>query len=716
MSSSLIRIGLLGLPLAASCPVYAAETVEPGTTVLPTIKVTGEAVQDGYKADAASTAKTNTPLRDVPQSISVITRQTLDDLNTQNIGEAMQYVPGVGMAQGEGNRETPVIRGSSSTGDFFLDGMRDDVQYYRDLYNIERVEVLKGPNGALFGRGGVGGLINRVSKEAGFDPLRKLSLQLGSYNDRRIAADLGQGVTDNLALRLNAMYEDTDSYRDDVTLERYGVNPTMTWLAGDRTKIVFGAEYFHDERIADRGVPSYQGKPLDTSRGTFFGNPQESPTDTTVKQANLLVEHRFSDSVVLRNRTRYADFDKYYRNVFPGAVNTQTVDGNAPGTVVAISAYDNATQRQNFFNQTDLNFVANTGAIVHKFLTGFEFGRQDTDNFRETGYFDSVAPNRTSVNVPVSNPRTDLPISWRQSATDADNTGTADIAALYIQDEIVFAPAFQLVLGLRYDHFKVDFTNNRTATDFSSKDDLFSPRAALVFKPIESLTTYASYSLTYQPRAGDQLSSLSATNASLDPEEFTNYEIGLKWDANKRLAFTAALFQLERTNVAITDPNDPTLSVLVDGQQNRGVELGLSGNVTTRWSIIAAGTYQDAEISSDQSAAVQKGARLANVAKTSFSLWNRYDVSNHWGFGVGIVNRASLFAATENVDTPTSNVKLPSFTRVDGAVYYAFNAQWQAQLNVENLFDKDYFQFANSNNNITPGSPRAARVSLSARF
>lgn len=175
MSSSLIRIGLLGLPFAASFSAYAADPAEANTVVLPTVNVTGEAEAEGYKADTASTAKTDTPLRDVPQSISVITRQTMDDLNTQNIGEAMQYVPGVGMAQGEGNRETPVIRGNSSTGDFFLDSMRDDVQYYRDLYNIERVEVLKGPNGALFGRGGVGGLINRVSKEAGFDPLRKLS-------------------------------------------------------------------------------------------------------------------------------------------------------------------------------------------------------------------------------------------------------------------------------------------------------------------------------------------------------------------------------------------------------------------------------------------------------------------------------------------------------------------------------------------------------------
>lgn len=718
MRSRLIRASLLGLPFVTTSIALAAETGSQNPSVLPKVQVSSEVGDDGYKANVAASAKTDTPLRDVPQSITVMTRDTLDDLNVQNIGEAMQYVPGVGMAQGEGNRETPVIRGSSSTGDFFLDGMRDDVQYYRDLYNIERVEVLKGPNGTIFGRGGVGGLINRVSKEADFDPIRALGLQFGTDSNKRATADFGLGLTDGVAFRVNGVYEDSDSYRDDVTLKRYGINPTMTVKPGDNTKVTFGVEYFHDERIADRGVSSYLGRPLDTDPGQFFGDPAQSPTEATVKIANLLVEHRFSDTALLRNRTRYGDYDKFYQNVFPGAVNTTTVEGNPPGTIVPISAYNNATERENFFNQTDLMLSLTTGSISHKLLTGVELGRQETDNFRMTGFFDSVAFGRTSVNVPLSNPRTTSPLTWRQNATDANNSGTAKIAAVYVQDEIAFSPQFTLVAGLRYDSFKVDFTNNRTATDFSSNDDLFSPRLALVYKPNESIATYASYSLTYQPRAGDQLSSLSATNSSLDPEEFTNYEVGVKWDASSSLAFSAALFQLERTNVAIPDPQDPTQtrSILVDGQRNRGIEIGVTGNVTENWSIIAAGAYQDAEITQNQSAAIRKGAELANLPKTSFSLWNRYDLSDSLGFGLGLVRRAEIFAATENISNPANNVTLPSFTRLDAAVYYTLSDQWRAQLNIENLLDEDYFQFANSNTNITPGSPRAARVVVTASF
>jgi catecholate siderophore receptor len=235
-----------------------------------------------------------------------------------------------------------------------------------------------------------------------------------------------------------------------------------------------------------------------------------------------------------------------------------------------------------------LSFTLATGGITHKFLTGIELGRQETDNFRETGFFDSVALGATSVNVPAGNPRTTLPINWRQGASDADSDGTAKIVALYLQGEIALSPQFLVVAGLRYDNFKVDFMNNRTATGLSSKDDLISPRLALVYKPVESLSTYVSYSLTYQPRAGEQLASLSATNASFDPEEFTNYELGLKWDMTPNLAFSAAVFELERTKVAIPDPTDPTRSILVDGQRNRGFELGLAGNVTDKWSIIAA--------------------------------------------------------------------------------------------------------------------------------
>lgn len=488
--ASLRHVSLAVASVLASALAHAEEN----PTMLPKVRTTAEA--ESYAAPAAASTKTDTLLRDVPQSISVVTRQTIDDLNMQNMGDAVAYVPGIGMAQGEGNRETPVIRGSSSTGDFFLDGMRDDVQYYRDLYNIEQVEVLKGPNGMLFGRGGVGGLINRVSKQADGRAIRDLTLQAGSNSNKRLAVDVGQGLTDALAFRVNGMYEDSDSYRDGVTLERYGFNPTVTLNASDATTLTFGVEYFHDERIADRGVSAYLGRPLKVDPKTFFGDPARSPTDTTVKMANALLEHRFSETTTLRSRVRYADYDKFYQNVFPGAVNTAAIPGYAAGTAVQISAYNNDTQRENLFNQTDLLFTIDTGAVRHNLLTGVELGRQTTENFRETGYFDSIAPGTLSTMVPLSNPRTTLPLNWRQSPSDADNKGTAKVAALYVQDEIVLTPKWNIVAGLRYDNFKVDLDNHRTGAKFNSTDNLLSPRLALIHKPVETLSLYASYGLT----------------------------------------------------------------------------------------------------------------------------------------------------------------------------------------------------------------------------
>ncbi len=698
-----LRHSLISVAVA-SVLASALAHAEESPTVLPKVRATADA--ESYSTPFAAATKTDTLLRDVPQSISVVTRQTMNDLNMQSIGDAVAYVPGIGMAQGEGNRETPVIRGNSSTGDFFLDGMRDDVQYYRDLYNIEQVEVLKGPNGMLFGRGGVGGLINRVSKQADGQQVRDITLQAGSYDNKRLAVDVGQGLGAGLAFRVNAMYEDSESYRDGVTLERYGINPTVTLQASDATTLTFGVEYFHDERVADRGVSSYLGRPLNVDPETFFGDPARSPTATTVKMANALVEHRFSDTTVLRSRFRYGDYDKFYQNVFPGAVN-------AAGTTVQISAYNNDTQRQNAFNQTDLIFTIDTGAVQHNFLTGVELGRQETTNFRETGYFGDA----TSTQVPLSNPRTASPITWRQSPSDADNESTAKIAALYVQDEIVLTPKWNIVAGLRYDNFKVDLTNNRTGAKFSSTDNLLSPRLALIHKPVETLSLYASYGLTYQPRAGDQLASLSATNESLDPEEFTNYEIGAKWDASPSLALTAALFRLERANIAIPDPANPdTRSILVDGQRNQGIELGVTGSITDQWSIIGAFAYQDGEVTRDQSATVLKGSRLAALPKNTFSLWNRYDFSSTWGVGLGIIRKDDLLAATQNLAPNGVNVTLPSFTRVDAAAYFTFSDRIRAQVNIENLLDKDYYQFAHNNTNITPGSPRAFRATLTTSF
>ena len=305
----------------------------------------------GYQVISTSTAtKTPTALIDIPQSITIVSRELIKDQLMMSMADVVRYVPGITMAQGEGHRDAPVIRGNSTTSDFYVNGVRDDVQYFRDLYNMERVEAIKGPNAMIFGRGGGGGVINRVTKEAGFTPLREISLQGGSFGNKRFATDLDQPLGDKVAFRLNGMYENSDSFRHYFNLERYGIAPTVTIAPDDKTRIRLGYEYFHDGRVTDRGIPSFQGKPAVTHRSTFFGNPDESPTHADVNLGSAVVERQLGARLNLRNSTLFGAYDKFYQNVFPGAVN-------ATGTLVSLSGYNTATQRNNVFNQTDVTYA-----------------------------------------------------------------------------------------------------------------------------------------------------------------------------------------------------------------------------------------------------------------------------------------------------------------------------------------------------------------------
>jgi catecholate siderophore receptor len=655
-------------------------------------------------AASMTATKTLTPLRDVPQSVTVITRDMIAAQGMQSMGDVVRYVPGVGMGQGEGNRDTPILRGNSTTSDFFVDGVRDDVQYFRDLYNVDQVEALKGPNAMIFGRGGAGGVINRATRQADWNTTRDVTLQTGSFANRRVSFDLDQPLSPTFASRLTGMYESSGTYRDGVDIERYGFNPTFAFSMGTSTTLRVGYERFHDDRTADRGIPSFSGHPVATAASTFFGDPQQSDSVATVNALTSALDHKFGGRMLLRNRTRYADYDKFYQNVFPSSAVS------ADASSVSIAAYNNGTQRRNFFNQTDLNTTIFTGRLKHVLLAGAEFGRQITDNRRETGYFTGVGPNVTSFTVPVSNPTVSLPITYRQSATDADNHGIATVAAVYGQDQVELSRYVQAVVGMRFDRFEVDFHNNRTNADFASTDNLLSPRVGLIFKPTEPVSLYSSYSLTYVPRAGEQLSSLSLTNQSLDPEKFVNYEAGAKWDARAGLSLTAAVYRLNRSNVVVPDPNDPTRSMLVDGQRTNGLELGLTGRITRAWSAAGGYAYQDGRITQALSSTAPAGAKLAQVPAHTFSVWNRYELTQRWGVGAGVIHSSGMFTSTDNT------VVLPSFTRVDAAIFANITRAVAAQINIENLLDENYFASAHNNNNITPGSPRALRVSLTTRF
>ena len=682
-----------------STPTPGLDSVVP-LTVLPVVKVMSSAM-GGYATAYSTTAtKTNTLLRDIPQSITVVTRELIRDQSMQSMADVARYVPGVGVSQGEGNRDALVFRGNRSTGDFFTDGVRDDVQYFRDLYNIERVEVLKGANGMIFGRGGSGGVINRVTKQAGWDPIREFSFEGGSFDKKRATVDVGHAINDVAAVRFNSMYENSGSYRNGVNLERFGISPTVTLKPSHQTNIILGMEHFQDHRTSDRGIPSLNGAPVNTSPSTFFGDPRRSKADVTVTSFNALIEHKFNSGFTFRNRTNYAMYDKFYQNVF---ANSAVIAGS-----LNLAAYNDTSTRDNFFNQTDFSYNLNTGPINHTIAVGVEVGRQVTDNSRLNGYFNNNT-SALALSVPLSSPITSDPITFGIRAVD--NHSVTRITSVYVQDQIVLLPQLHAIVGVRYDQFQVDFLKRTDNTQLKTDDGLLSPRLGLIYKPIEAISIYTSYSKAFAPRAAEQLTGLTVTTAALAPEKFTNLEAGIKWDILPALAFTTAVYQIDRTNVISVDPTDSRVTFLTKGQVVQGVEAGLSGQITSAWRVMGGYAYQVGELlSTSNTTTAKNGATLAELPRHTFSMWNRYDFTPVWGMGIGVIHRSDMFAALDNT------VRAQGFTRVDAAIFARIDRRLRFQVNIENLFDTKYIAAVHNNNNMTPGSPIAVRASVVYNF
>jgi catecholate siderophore receptor len=664
--------------------------------------VAERARRTAYAASASRTAmKTVTPLRDTPQAATVLTRAVIADQSMQGMADAVRFMPGVTMAQGEGHRDAPVIRGQSSTADFFVDGVRDDAQYLRDLYNVERVEALKGSNAMVFGRGGGGGIINQVRREAPWSRVGALTLEGGSFDHKRGTLDVGGPLGEHVAVRLDAMYEKSRGFRDASRLSRRGVTPTATIVAGAGTVVRLDYENFHDDRNVDRGIPSFRGAPSPAPITTFFGDPRASRSVADVNAGSILVDRALGGGFALRNRTRAVQYDKFYQNVFPGAVDTS-------GTQVALQGYNNATDRVNLFNQTDVTGTVATGSLRHTLLVGAELSRQRTANFRNTGYFNGSA-TATSTPVPFASPTSVVNVAFRQSATDADNNARTDIGALYVQDQVELSPHWQAVAGVRLDAFTMRFHNNRNDQDLERYDRLVSPRAGLIFKPVTPASLYASYAVSHLPSSGDQFSTLTATTQTLEPERFRNYELGAKWDVRPDVSLSGAVFQLDRSNSTAPDPANPQRTVQTGAQRTTGFELGVSGEMTSAWQLVAGFSSQAARIRSRTSAGAE-GATVPLVPRSTLSIWNRVQVAPLVGLGAGAVHQASMYTAIDNT------VTLPAFTRYDAALYVTLPMKTRAQLNVENLLDTRYYPTSHGNNNIMPGASRTLRLSLIADF
>ncbi|MGL4395581.1 MAG: TonB-dependent receptor, partial [Hyphomicrobium sp.] len=447
--------------------------------------------------------------------------------------------------------------------------------------------------------------------------------------------------------------------------------------------------------------PSRDGRPSSAPIEQFFGNPRASFMDFTSHVGTATVEHMTDVGIKIRNVTSYGDYDKFYQNVFAsGSVSDA-------GTV-NIAAYNNALVRQNFFNQTDVTGEIKLGnGLKHTWLVGTEIGYQETDSFRFDANFNS-ADGPGSIAVPFGSGVTYAPMFFNRLQNNARNHTELGLAGVYVQDQLSIGRYIDVIGGIRFDHFNLDYTNEVDGSERGRIDNTFSPRAGIVLKPLEAVSVYASYSESFLPFSGDQFTALSAANADLSPEKFTNHEIGVKWDILPRLAFTAALFKLDRENTTAAGPIAGTL-VQTGATETKGLELALTGYVTDDWQVSAGFAHTRAEIASTTTAA-PAGRDVPLVPDNTFSLWNRYQLTRMFGVGVGVVHRTEMFTSISNT------VELPSFTRVDAALFVNLTDNLKAQINVENLLDETYYTTAHNDNNITPGSPRAFFVTVTSNF
>lgn len=645
-----------------------------------------------YHVEASATAtKTDTPLRDIPQTLTVVPKDLLRDQNAQSIGDALKSVPGVSIAQGEGNRDQVVLRGISSSSDFFVNGVRDDQERFRDLYNVQSVEVLQGPAAVLFGRGGAGGIVNLVTAAPQRGAPSDAAAELGAYGHKRATAQVGGPVGATGAFRLSLMGEDSGGFRDTYFLHRYGVNPVVGFTAGRATTVTLGFERLYDRRRADRGIPSQNGRPVDVPASQFFGSSDQNVAMSGADTAYATIQHRISPSLAIRNHTLVGRYDKAYQNVYAGSAVS-------PAGTFTLSAYNHDIERTNVFNQTDLTYHARTGGISHTLLAGIEAGHQFQDELRHT-----AAP---IANVPVSLSVRDAVFATAPLAVDRHASG--DVLAGYAQDQIVLSPRWKALVGARIDRFAVSVRDHFPGNpDLARVDTAVSPRAGLIFQPSDAVSLYSSYSYTFIPSG--QTLGLATNTAELGPENARNYEIGAKLDLlDKRLNVSAAAFRLDRNNVKNTAPDDSTRLVLTGQQRTDGITISAAGNLTRDWKLYGGFARLDGRITSATTAA-PAGRLIGLMPRNHLTLWTTYDVSAHWGGGGGVVDQSQVFTSFSNA------VVLPRFTRADAVLYYTF-ARYRIALNAQNVFNTAYYATANNDNNISPGAPRSVQLSLRATF
>ncbi|MGR2680841.1 TonB-dependent receptor [Chromobacterium haemolyticum] len=697
-----------GLALAADAP-----------TKLETVRVEGETpVRGSLKTESSAIGKLNQKLKDIPQSVTVVSKQLLEDQAVSNLKDALRNVPGITFAAGEGGRtgDQVVIRGFSAFTDTYLDGMRDIGQYNRDTFNLEKVEVLKGASSMLFGRGSTGGVVNQASKTPFAGSLVAGEIGVGSNRFTRSTFDINQAFSDTAAMRVNLMATDDGSDRGPAKNRRFGIAPSLAFGLGEPTTLVLS--YFHqkEDNVPDYGIPfnANTRQPIDVPRDRFYGlNSDFEKTQTDILTAKLT--HRFSDDLVLSNQLR---FNRFWRDVSPTAPR---IPGISPSNPVLDSSRINRSKPMrdgtdwSWNNQTDLISKFETGRVRHTLLTGVELSKEKSDTSR---YALLNTPPSTTVGAPDPGVPVDLS-RYRSSNTqfDASNIG------LYAMDTLELTPQWKAVVGARFDRFSGDYkirAGNRDGSvnqdpsrsyDVSRTDNVWSWRSGLIWQPSTAQSYYLSYGTSFNPSG--EAYALDKATAKVDPEKNRNIELGAKWDLfDGDASLRAALFRIEKTNERNTDANDPNTVLLSGKRHTDGVEVEGAGRLTERWDVFAGLTLMKSRIDKAAPPALGAAGTEGNMPrytpKITANLWTTYKFTEEVIGGFGLTHVGKRYAHEANTNY------LPAYTVANAMLAYE-TRKYKVQLNVNNLANKTYFD-GGYPAHATLGTPREAQLTVSFKY
>jgi catecholate siderophore receptor len=729
-------------PLAAavfmlfSAPQLAQAQTQAEQT-LPQITVRGE--QDHFRTDAnLSSMGTDTPMRDVPQFINTVPQSLLRQSGATSIGDALRYVPGITYAAAEGGVQANFVyymRGFPVNQDIFIDGLRDMGEYNRDLFATEAIEVLKGPSALMFGRGSTGGLINQVSKVADLLPRNEVAFTVGSFDQKRMTADLNVRTGDDSAFRIVALGEHSGSYRYPQDVDRIGIAPSIRWGIGGKTEMLASYYYLKTKDVTDYGQPSIPasltGRPgfamPPVPATNYYGFANHDFADHETQIGTFRIDHRFSDALSLRNTTRVAKYKRQMEATIADIVspdaNGVTYTPSSPlDQVLVRRRHDGGRTRDNdddsFINQTDLTWKTMAGRVKHTVLTGMELSRERLHRWNYTLDADPATAGTQipTSSTPLLNPDPDTLLSYSKTPNlRAKSSG--DTVALYLQDQAEWTKEWKTVLGVRFERFEADaattnyLTGAATAGPFGRTDNMTSGRGGLIWQPSDHQSYYLSASNSFNPSgelgvyAGTAQTPLTAVTQNLDPEENRNIELGAQWEVGRGLQLRSALFQTEKINQRIQDSTTNTL-VLAGKRRVQGLELQLSGSLSPNWDVYSGVAFMDGEI---VKATANQGNKPLGVPDVAGNVWTVYRLGGGWEVGGGLNFNGGWWANDAN------NTEIPSYVVADATVAYV-QQKVEIRLNLYNLTDEVYYigAYQNSGNRVIPGMPRAA--SLTARY